>query len=293
MNLYILPFDHRSTFVKGIFGFSYPLTARQKRLVELYKEIVFQGFVRACGQYQGPAKKEEFAIFIDEEFGKPVMAKAKKLKVPFATAVEESGKSVFNFAYGKEFGKHILKTRPRFAKALVRYLPGNSRENSEQRVRLKQFVQFCRRNRIATIVEVLIQKSGVFHTSESSNNFEKFARPRLTAKAIREFEKAGVCPTIWKLELQDTAAAWKKIIRAANEIPIVVLGGGESQDQIEFHLRLAAKFPEIIGFAIGRTVFLEVLKDLFAKKITKHQAVHTISEHFLGMIQIWENERKK
>ena len=161
MNLYILPFDHRSTFVKGIFGFFHPLTARQKKIVEQYKEIVFQGFLKAREAYQGVAKKDEFGIFIDEEFGTRVILKARKEKISFAVAVEESGKSEFHFAYGNEFGKHILHVRPRFAKALVRYLPGDSKTNLKQRARLKQFVQFCRKHGVATIIEVLIPRPNV------------------------------------------------------------------------------------------------------------------------------------
>lgn len=292
MNLYILPFDHRSTFVKGIFGFSYPLTRNQRQLVEQYKELVFGAFLKARKEYRGKAKKEDFVIFIDEEFGAPIIRDAKKERVPFAIAVEESGSKVFQFVYGKEFGKHILSVKPRFAKALVHYLPGNTKENIEQSARLKQLIRFCRRHSIATIVEVLMVKPQAARRSEVANNFEKFVRPRLTAKAIQELAKRGVVPTVWKLEPQETQTAWRKIIRAVNGIPIVVLGGGESQEHIESRLKLAARFPEIIGFAIGRTVFLEVLKDLYIKKVATRQAVKSISNNFLHIVSVWEQERK-
>jgi 5-dehydro-2-deoxygluconokinase len=41
--LYILPFDHRASFEKGLFGFSAPLTAEQTARVAASKQVVYDG----------------------------------------------------------------------------------------------------------------------------------------------------------------------------------------------------------------------------------------------------------
>ena len=51
--LYILPFDHRASFEKGLFGFTAPLTAEQTATVAASKQVVYDGLKlaldpRAC-----------------------------------------------------------------------------------------------------------------------------------------------------------------------------------------------------------------------------------------------------
>jgi hypothetical protein len=41
--LYILPFDHRASFEKGLFGFSTPLTAEQTARVAASKQVIYDG----------------------------------------------------------------------------------------------------------------------------------------------------------------------------------------------------------------------------------------------------------
>src|SRR5208337_2211314 len=41
--LYILPFDHRASFEKGLFGFSAPLGAEQTATVAASKQVVYDG----------------------------------------------------------------------------------------------------------------------------------------------------------------------------------------------------------------------------------------------------------
>src|ERR1700738_3287535 len=41
--LYILPFDHRASFEKGLFGFNPPLSAEQTATVAASKQVVYDG----------------------------------------------------------------------------------------------------------------------------------------------------------------------------------------------------------------------------------------------------------
>ena len=41
--LYVLPFDHRASFEKGLFGFSTPLTAEQTATVAASKQVIYDG----------------------------------------------------------------------------------------------------------------------------------------------------------------------------------------------------------------------------------------------------------
>ena len=70
--LYILPFDHRSSFSKKIFGYNPPLTKKQIKNIIGYKEIVFDAFLSVYNKYD---KKSNLGILVDEQFGKDILIK--------------------------------------------------------------------------------------------------------------------------------------------------------------------------------------------------------------------------
>jgi hypothetical protein len=47
--LYVLPFDHRHSYLTGMFGFTPPLTADQRDAVVLSKQLIYEGFEQALG----------------------------------------------------------------------------------------------------------------------------------------------------------------------------------------------------------------------------------------------------
>ena len=107
--LFILPFDHRSTFAEKLLGFKYPVkTAAQLREVSKMKSVVFDGFMLAHNQYE---HSEDMGILIDEEFGSHVIKACQKQMIPFAMSVEQSGQLFFQFKYGNGFGKHLKETK--------------------------------------------------------------------------------------------------------------------------------------------------------------------------------------
>ena len=47
--LYLLPFDHRHSYVTGMFHFNPPLTAEQHEAVADSKQVIYDGFRQALG----------------------------------------------------------------------------------------------------------------------------------------------------------------------------------------------------------------------------------------------------
>ena len=58
---------------------------------------------------------------------------------------------------------------------------------------------------------------------------------------------------------------------------IVLLGRGEDKSKVSKWMRDASGYKEIIGFAIGRTIFLEPLKEYQNNKATKEETIKKIS----------------
>ena len=179
--MYILPFDHRATFVKEIFGYSEPLSKKQHSDVSGFKEIIWEAFLQA---YKKSRSKKALGVLVDEEFGSSIFRKAKKLGAITLLAAEKSGQKVFDFEY-PDFGRHILRFRPDYSKVLVRYNPANKKENKIQLKRLKRLNDFCKNKKIGFLFELLVPPAG------KTKNYDAKIRPELTAKAIKEIRKFG------------------------------------------------------------------------------------------------------
>ncbi len=267
--LFILPFDHRSTFVKELLGASYPPNAKIAKQVTALKGIVFEGFLKARKLAKNP---NELAILIDEEFGGGIITTAQKTGLHFALSVEKSGQPIFTFEYGEQFGDHLLKIKPTFAKALVRYDVRKVADNKIQNKRLKTLSSFCRKNKLGLMVEILTDG--------------KVGKAKQIETTMKEMIAAGIRPTIWKVEGLDTVADWKKI-RKLTTAMIIVLGRGESKKFVQNWMAVASKSGQVNGFAIGRTIFYRPLQDYLKKKLTRAQAVEQICKNYLAFVKAW------
>ena len=70
--LFILPFDHRSTFEKGMFGIENEdlLTPDVIDKMKEEKQIIYEGFKKAVEE---KIEKEFAAILVDEQFGDKIL----------------------------------------------------------------------------------------------------------------------------------------------------------------------------------------------------------------------------
>src|SRR3989344_6365151 len=119
--LLILPFDHRGSFMKKLFGISgRPPTEEETRNISDYKTIIYDGFKQAL---EKGVPKEIAGILVDEQFGSVIVQDAKKNGITFAMPCEKSGQDEFDFDYGSAFPVHIQKFNPEYVKVLVRFNP--------------------------------------------------------------------------------------------------------------------------------------------------------------------------
>src|SRR5258708_13763603 len=71
--LYILPFDHRASYVSGLFGWKEPLNVEQMVTVADSKHVIYEGFQQAIAD-QVP--QDHAGILVDEEFGSAILRDA-------------------------------------------------------------------------------------------------------------------------------------------------------------------------------------------------------------------------
>jgi len=284
--LYILPFDHRSSFQNKMFGWRGALSPAQTAEIAAAKQVIYDGFKAAV--HDG-ASKAKAGILVDEQFGCAILHDATANGYITACCVEKSGQEEFDFEYGEDFAAHIEAIRPTFSKVLVRYNPQDDQAfNSRQAGRLKRLSDYLHdASRSLFMFELLVPptQTQLDRLSGDKKAYDLQIRPALMVQAIQDLQDAGVEPDVWKVEGLDRREDCEKIVATAREggrhqVGIIVLGRGEDDAKVHEWLATAAAVPGFIGFAVGRTSFWDALVDWRAKKITREQAAAQIENRY-------------
>ena len=280
--LAILPFDHRASYISGLFGWKEPLNVEQALTVAESKRVIYEGFQKAR------LPKEEAGILVDEQYGVGILRDARQQGTITAAPVEKSGQDEFDFVYGDDFAQHIEAMQPTFAKALVRYNPeGNRALNQRQTQRLKRLSDYLHQSPHLFLFELLVPAE--FHQLEQVDQnkeaYDTQLRPRLMVQAIEELRQAGVEPDVWKIEGLDQRADCENMVEVAHRnggqnVGLIVLGRGASQERVLHWLQTAASVPGFIGFAVGRTSFWNAVVDFEAKRLSREDAATQIARNF-------------
>jgi myo-inositol catabolism protein IolC len=291
--LYILPYDHRSSFKKGLYGWSGPLRAEQTDRIARTKEVIYDGFKLALSK--GLAK-DRAGILVDEQFGAAILGDAIKNGYITAMPVEKSGQSEFEFEYGERWAEHIEAFKPTFSKVLVRYNPEDDEAmNKRQAARLKRLSDYCYSHGVYFMFELLVPATHeqMDRLDGDQHIYDTELRPSLMIGSIKELQANGVEPDVWKIEGLDRQEDCAKVAETARRngrqsVGCIILGRGSNEQKVEEWLRNAAGVPGFIGFAVGRTSFWDPLVVLRDGKISREQAAEQIARRYMEWVSTFE-----
>lgn len=296
--LYVLPFDHRGTFKKQMFGWEGTLKPEQSAAISEVKQVIYDGFKAAIAS---GVPKEHAGILVDDIFGSAILRDAGANGYHTACPAEKSGLSEFQFEYGADFGKHIEEFDPTFCKVLVRYNPASNREmNKRQASRLRDLSEFLHQHNRKYMFELLVppEPAQLDELDDDRKAYDVQLRPVLMVQAIKELQDAGVEPDVWKIEGIERREDCETVVKAVQRdnrknVGCIILGRGEGDEKVGEWLSTAASVPGFIGFAVGRTTFWDSLIRLKHKEISREAAVSEISNRFKQWVDIFENSRQK
>jgi 5-dehydro-2-deoxygluconokinase len=292
--LYILPFDHRGSFQKRMFGWDSPLNEGQTAAIAAAKRIIYDGFKSAVGM---GVPEEKAGILVDEQFGSAILRDAAAEGIVTACSAEKSGQDEFDFEYGEDFARHIEDFGPSFCKVLVRYNPEGDRAlNRRQAARLKRLSDYVgTKSRSRLMFELLVpaEKAQLDTLKGDKRAYDRELRPQLMVGAVEELQAAGVDPDVWKIEGLDLREDCERIVAAAraggrDRVGCIILGRGEDDAKVREWLATAAGVAGFIGFAVGRTVFWDPVADWRAKKVTREAAVAEIARRYHEFVGVFE-----
>jgi myo-inositol catabolism protein IolC len=293
--LYILPFDHRESYVSDLFGWRDALNPEQTAEVAASKQVIYEGFKAAVAD--GGRLADGAGILVDEQFGAAILRDARDRGYLTCVSTERSGQEEFEFEYGEAFALHIESMNPTFAKVLVRYNPeGDQAMNTRQAERLRRLSDYLEKARRLFLFELLVPptKAQLQRLGNAQAIYDRDVRPGLMVDAIAALQRAGVEPDVWKIEGLDSAEDCQRIVQIARRdgrtgVSCVVLGRGSDEMAVSRWLTVAGGVPGFIGFAVGRTTWLDAMMKWRAHTMSRLDATAQIARRFHEWAAVFEH----
>jgi 5-dehydro-2-deoxygluconokinase len=298
--LYILAFDHRGSFQKKMFGIAGDPTPEDTAKISDAKHLIFEGMVRAVES--GSAAADATGVLVDEQFGGEIPSQARSHGLKLAMPVEKSGQDTFDFEYGDDFGAHIERFDPDFAKVLVRYNPdGDADANASQREKLKRLADWLHENDRRFLFELLVpaEPAQLESVGGDTDRYDAELRPELMRRVIAEIQDAGIEVDVWKIEGVDDRSDCEMLVAQARsgegreKVTCVLLGRGANDEKVDHWLSQAAPVDGFIGFAIGRSIWWDALKGFLDGSIERSDAAAQIADNYLRFIKVYEEHESQ
>ena len=187
---------------------------------------------------------------------------------------------------GSDFGGLNQWAKENVVKVLCFCHPDDDAEmQAQQEATVKRLFEASRRNRLEFLLEVIPSKVAPVNDDT-------------TATLIRRFYEIGVYPDWWKLEPMKTHAGWQNAINGIEENDphtrgIVVLGLDAPEAELSASFEVAASYPLVRGFAVGRTIFGDAARAWMKGAMTDAEAIAQMAERYTNLCKIWDAARVK
>lgn len=229
-----------------------------------------------------------FGLLCDDRLGRDALYRAVDTPLWIGRPVEWPGSRPLTLepGIGPDFGGLSQWPRDQVVKVLCFCHPDDDEAIwSDHEATIVRLFQACRRNRLEFLLEVIPSKVGPVDD-------------QTTARIIDRFYAAGVYPDWWKLEPMITPEAWEHTIDAIerhdrNTRGIVVLGLGESEEKLAASFRIAARYPLVKGFAVGRTIFAESARRWMKGEMVDEDAVATMADNYRRLCVLWDQAQQE
>lgn len=285
--LFILAMDHRGSFGKTLFDVrDESPTPDQLDRMTAAKSLIFAGLRQVTPSVGRPG------VLVDEELGSAVIEAAKGAVV-LAIPIEASGHDWFTLQYGHDWLDHVLAVRPDYAKVLVRDNPAFAAgDRSAQLDRLAAVSAGLDAAGIPFLYELLLPATDgqLASVDGSADRYDRDVRPALVTQVIADNQKAGVEPTLWKVEGLETVSAAREVAAQAGDADLIVLGRDAPESRLDHWLEVAAQVDSFVGFAIGRSIWEEPIRRHNTGELTDEAAAAEIGARYLAFTTHWTVE---
>jgi myo-inositol catabolism protein IolC len=294
--LFILAMDHRESFGRTLFEVKHddPDQA-QAEAMRSAKLLIFQGLQAA----QPSVTSGRIGVLVDERYGQEVIDAVHSGADPMVLAVpvEASGHDWFTLEWGDQWLEHVESVKPDYAKVLVRDNPGfDAAQRDAQLASLAQVSAGLRTVGVPLLYELLVPATDaqLAQAGHDAGAYDRDLRPGLVAQVIADNQAHGVEPALWKVEGLETVDAAQQVAAQAKAggrtADLIVLGRDAPAERLDHWLEVASQVDSFVGFAIGRSIWEDVLSRYEAFGASEAAAVNArreIADRYLGFIAHW------
>lgn len=267
--LFLLAMDHRDSLAHDVYGISGEPTADQIAGIERDKLLIFRGLLAAI---EGGADSASAGVLVDERYGAEVARQATSAGIDLAMPVERSGQRLLVLEYGDDWLEHVANFDPDQVKVLIRDNPDDDpADRAAQFASLAAVSLVLEQAARSFIIELLVPATPgqLARVGGDVLRYDTELRPGLTTQVMADYQSHAIEPTIWKIEGLETAEAAASVSAAArvggrDEVRCVVLGRDAPRHRLDHWLTIAARTDGFIGFAIGRSIWEQPLRDKLA-----------------------------
>ena len=271
--LKVFAFDHRSQMEE--------MQGATAEKIGEFKSLCLQAALQVSGGEKG------FGILCDSRLGQEALFTAADTGLWVGRPAEWPGSRPLDIEpdLGADFGRLSEWPRDQVVKVLCFCHPDDDHGLWKRQIQtVKRLFEACRRNQLEFLLEVIPSKAGEVDDMT-------------TALVIQRFYDGSIFPDWWKLEPLLTVAAWRNVIDAierndAHTRGIVILGLGETEEKLAQSFSIAATYPLVKGFAVGRTIFADVAQQWFLGAKTDAKAIDEMAKNFQKLCGIWDKARK-
>ncbi|MEO8344677.1 MAG: 5-dehydro-2-deoxygluconokinase [Betaproteobacteria bacterium] len=282
-DLAVLAFDHRVQFIDMAAAHGAgpeQITACKKLIAEGARMGALQ-----AGSIPGAPGMTGVGVIVDDRFGDDIFPGVTGCGWWVARPVELPASRPLAFEAGNALAVH-LRTWPgeHVAKCLVYMHPDDPPEmQAMQIVRMRELQAAC----IATFREFLIE---VIPPADMSSDATTVAR------AVEQIYAADIVPDWWKLPPNPHAAAWDAITQVIHSHDphcrgVLLLGLEASEEDLQRGFEVAAPYPLIKGFAVGRSIFADMAERWFAGTMTDAVVIAGVAQRYARLIGMWRDAR--
>jgi myo-inositol catabolism protein IolC len=296
-SLFILAMDHRASFGKTLFDVKDDdPNPGQVAAMKSAKWMIFEGLRAALPAitYGRPG------VLVDERYGQNVIdaARGGAQPVVLAVPVEASGHDWFTPEWGDQWLEHVKAIRPDYAKVLVRDNPDFDPADREQQFgRLAQVSSGLHGIGVPLLYELLVPATSaqLDRAGHDPGAYDRDIRPGLVVRVIADNQAHDVEPTLWKVEGLETVEAAQQVAEQAKaggrSTDLIVLGRDAPADRLDHWLEVASPVSAIVGFAIGRSIWEDAVRDFEASdhgEAAASAARSQVTERYLGFVAQWK-----
>jgi myo-inositol catabolism protein IolC len=295
--LFILAMDHRESFGRTLFDVKDDDPDRAERAaMASAKHLIYEGLQRALPS----VTYGRIGVLVDERYGQGVIDAVKASAGPLVLAVpvEASGHEWFTLEWGDQWLEHVKTVRPAYSKWLVRDNPDfDPAQRESQFDRLAQVSTGLRGVGVPLLYELLVPATSaqLERAGQDAAVYDRDIRPGLVARVIADNYAHGVGPALWKVEGLETVEAARQVaaqVKAGDpEADLIVLGRDAPADRLDHWLAVASQVDEFVGFAIGRSIWEDAVRDYEASdrgETAASRARDQVAERYLGFVAQWK-----